>query len=67
MKFLESVPSKTALRRLAFAPVAAGLIAVVVLVLASPVADSIATLNLTSAALEAVDDGAPLIVPGIDV
>ena len=67
MKYLESVPSESALRRLVLAPVAAGLVAVVALVLAPPVADSVATVNLASAALEVIDDGEPLVVQGIDV
>jgi hypothetical protein len=69
MKSREIPPSDAALFRLVVARVAAGLIVIVAIVLAPPVADSIATLNLTSAQLaEEVDDGGkPLVDQGIDV
>ncbi|HVG04719.1 MAG TPA: hypothetical protein VM937_07220 [Burkholderiaceae bacterium] len=68
MKSLESLPSEAALRRLVLARIAAGLIVVVAIVLAPPVADSIATLNLSSAELaEGIDDGGvPIAEKGID-
>ncbi len=69
MKSLEILPSEAALLRLVLARVAAGLIVIVAIVLAPPVADSIATLNLTAAELaEGMDDGGkPLVDQGIDV
>jgi hypothetical protein len=68
MKSHESLPSEAALRRLVLARVAAGLIVVIAVILAPPVADSIATLNLTALELgELLDDGGvPLAVQGID-
>ncbi len=69
MKSLEPLPSEAALRRLVLARVAAGLVVIVAVILAPPVSDSIATLNLTSSELaEQMDDaGAPFSTKGIDV
>ena len=69
MKPIESLPSEAALRRLVLARVAAGLVVIVAIILAPPVADSIATLTLTSPELaEQMDDsGAPFVTQGIDV
>ena len=69
MKSLESLPSEAALRRLVLARVAAGLVVVVAVILAPPVADSIATLNLTSLEPgELIDDaGVPSDLKAIDV
>ncbi len=69
MKSLESLPSEAALRRLVLARVAAGFIVVVAIILAPPVADSIATLTLSSTELaEQMDDaGAAFPSKGIDV
>ncbi len=69
MKSLESLPSEAALRRLVLARVAAGFVVVVAVILAPPVADSIATLNLTSSELgELIDDaGVPSDLKAIDV
>lgn len=69
MKSFESFPPDTGIRRLVFARVVAGLIVLIAVVLAPPVPDSIATLNLSSAELEdLLDDGGELVTdPGIDV
>ena len=69
MKSLKSLPSEATLRRLVLAPVAAGLVVVIAVILAPPVADSIATLNLTSSELgELIDDaGVPSDLTPIDV
>ena len=69
MKSIESLPPEAALRRLVLARVAAGFIVIVAIILAPPVADSIATLNLTAAQLaEHLDDGgAPPASKGIEV
>ncbi|HVE88442.1 MAG TPA: hypothetical protein VNA44_01975 [Burkholderiaceae bacterium] len=69
MKSLESLPSEAALRRLVLARVAAGFVVVVAIVLAPPVADSIATLTASSTELaEQMDDaGAPVSTKGINV
>ena len=69
MKSRENLPSEAALFRLVLARVAAGLIVVVAIVLAPPVADSIATLNLSAAELadEMDDGGKPVVDQGIDV
>jgi len=69
MKSRENLPSEAALFRLVLARVAAGLIVVVAIVLAPPVADSIATLNLSSAELadEMDDGGKPIVNQGVDV
>ena len=69
MKSIESLPSETALRRLVLARLAAGLIVVVAIILAPPVTDSIATLNLTALELaEQMDDsGVPITTKGVDV
>ncbi len=69
MKLLESLPSEAALRRLVLARVTAGLIVVVAIILAPPVTDSIATLNLTSSELaDLMDDGGePPAMKGITV
>ena len=69
MKSIESIPSEAALRRLVLARVAAGLIVVVAIILAPPVTDPIATLNLTTLELaEQMDDsGAPIVARGVDV
>jgi hypothetical protein len=69
MKSIESLPSEAALRRLVLARVAAGFIVVVAIILAPPVTDSIATLNLTASELAAQmdDSGAPIAAKGVDV
>ena len=69
MKPIESLLSEAALRRLVLARVAAGLVVIVAVILAPPVSDSIATLNLTSSELqEQMDDaGEPFSLKGIDV
>ncbi len=69
MKSREILPSEAALFRLVLARVAAGLIVVGAIVLAPPVADSIATLNLSAAELanEMDDGGKPLVDHGVDV
>ena len=69
MKSREILPSEAALFRLVLARVAAGLIVVVAIVLAPPVADSIATLNLSTAELadEMDDGGKPLVDQGSNV
>jgi hypothetical protein len=69
MKSLENPPSEAALLRLVLARVVAGLIVIVAIVLAPPVVDSIATLELTSAQLanEMDDGGKPVVDQGIDV
>ena len=69
MKFLKSVPSAAASRRLVFARVAVGLsvTVAVAIALAPPVTDSVA-LDLTSATLGAIDGrGEPPVIQGIDV
>jgi hypothetical protein len=55
--------------RLVLARVVAGLIVIIAIVLAPPVVDSIATLDLTSAQLanEMDDGGKPVVNQGIDV
>lgn len=69
MKSLESLPSEAAMRRLVLARVVAGLIVVIAIIVAPPVADTIATLN--SSALDLAEladgDGEPLAGKGIDV
>ena len=69
MESREILPSEAALFRLVLARVAAALIVVVAIVLAPPVADSIATLNLSAAelALEMDDGGKWPVDQGIDV
>jgi hypothetical protein len=69
MKSREVLPSEAALFRLVLARVAAALIVVIAVVLAPPVADSIATFNLSAAELaDAMDDGGkPAADQGIDV
>ena len=69
MKSREIPSSEAALFRLVLARVVAGLIVVMAIVFAPPVADSIATLDLTSAQLAAeMDDGGkPVVNQGIDV
>ena len=68
MKSLESLPSEAALRRLVLARVVAGFIVVVAIILAPPVADSIATLTLSSTELaEQMDDAGAPSPKGIDV
>lgn len=69
MKSREILPSETALFRLVLARVAAALIVLAAIFLAPPVADSIATLNLSTAELadEMDDGGKPLANQGIDV
>jgi hypothetical protein len=67
MKLFESLPSEAAIRRLVLAPVVAGLIVVVAIVVAPPVVDSIATLDLSASELtEFLDDGEPWAAKGID-
>ncbi len=61
MKSFESLPPEAAIRRLVLARVVAAVIVVIAIVLAPPVADSIATLNLSSAELaDQLDDGEEL-------
>lgn len=69
MKLRENLPSESALFRLVLARVAAGLIVVAAIVLAPPVADSIATLDWSATELaDGVDDGGkPLVEKGVDV
>ena len=69
MKLRENLPSEAALFRLVLARVVAGLIVVAAIVLAPPVADSIATLDWSATELaDGVDDGGkPLVEKGIDV
>ena len=69
MKSRENLPSEAALFRLVLARVAAGLIVVIAIVVAPPVADSIATLDLSAAELanEMDDGGKPLVDQGSDV
>ena len=69
MKPREISPPEAAVFRLVLARVAAGLIVIVAIVLAPPVIDSIATLNLTSAQLanEMDDGGKPVVDQGVDV
>jgi hypothetical protein len=69
MKSFESLTSEAALLRLVLARVAAALIVVIAVILAPPVADSIATLNLTSSELgQLIDDGGvPSDLKAIDV
>ena len=69
MKSFESLPSEAALLRLVLARVAAALVVVIVVILAPPVADSIATLNLTSSELGVLidDGGVPFDLKAIDV
>ena len=69
MKSLESLPSEAALRRLVLARVAAGLIVLVAIIVAPPVTDSIATLNLTASELaeRMDDDGEPPAMRGSTV
>lgn len=67
MKPFESLPPDAALRRLVIARVAAGIIVLTAVITAPPVADSIATLNLSSAELaELIDDDAESFVAGVD-
>ena len=51
MKSFESLPSEGAIRRLVLARVAAGFIILIAIVVAPPVTDSIATLNLSASEL----------------
>lgn len=68
MKPFKSLPSEAAIRRLVLARVVAGLIVLIAVVLAPPVADSIATLNLNSAELaDLLDDGELVTEKGVDV
>jgi hypothetical protein len=68
MNLFESLPSEAAIRRLVLARVVAGLIVVVAIVVAPPVVDSIATLDLSASELaEFLDDGEPWAEKGIDV
>ena len=68
MKLFESLPPEAAIRRLVLAPVVAGLIVVVAIVVAPPVVDSIATLDLSALELtEFLDDGEPWAAEGMDV
>ncbi len=69
MKLFESLPSDATIRRLVLAPILAGLIVVIAIVVAPPVVDSIATLNLSASELaEFLDgDGELLAEKGIDV
>ncbi|HZA96040.1 MAG TPA: hypothetical protein VE421_07860 [Burkholderiaceae bacterium] len=69
MKTRETPSSEAALFRLVLARVVAGLIVIIAIVLAPPVVDSIATLDLTSAQLanEMDDGGKPVVNQGIDV
>ncbi len=57
MKSFESLPSEVAIRRLVLARVVAGLIVVIAIVVAPPVMDSIATLNLSASELAELMDG----------
>ena len=68
MKSREFSPSEAAVFRLVVARVVAGLIVIVAIVLAPPVADSIATLELTSSQLasEMDDGGRPVVDQGIE-
>ncbi len=69
MKFVESLPSETALRRLVLARVVAAAIVVTAVILAPPVIDSIATLDASGLeSTEPMDDGgAPVTNKGIAV
>ena len=69
MKTFESLPTEANIRRLVLARAVAALIVIIAIVVAPPVLDSIATLNLSSSELaEFLDgDGELVVENGIDV
>lgn len=69
MKFIESVPSENATRRLVLVRVVAAVVVVTAVILAPPVSDSIATLNARGLDFaESMDDGGkPTIETGISI